>query len=607
MQEIEKTIDKKVIDYINKLNLSYNVEKDILYINGQEVNEYATRVIIAQIERQSNKEIDINTIKQILSNEGSFTVKEEDKELIDLFNLVDGDNDINESEWKEYLKWKRDEALWKTDKDGVKTSLIECLQNIIGFFNHFPKYKGKIYKNKIRGYAELDGKQITDEEINKMAADLIKYMLPNYSSIKGVRDAIMNIAYTNEINIIKQWMEDNYKEYYDPKNDYIDILLNDVFRCEELDTYKDLYYAETKIHLLASLKKMCYAKTEAEYKYDNILVLCSEQGGTGKTSFCEYLYTFDNVCYANIWEPESINFSNKDFLEQLHDSACNVFDEVSVKRSIFNAVKSFISKKNDKFRRSYGYVANNNMRKFVLWGTSNNNDFLKDYTAGLERRWMIIHISEDKMNGVYLKEKMTKDDYLFVRRLWAQIMHMYKKEPNFEMYLNHSWDDKLYQLQRKYKASNNEEYDTIINDLLEREYGFYDECYIDTDLIINQYKSNDAYNWCVIHNDEISEKQMKANRNEYIMKPEDREIKFWGKIDRIQKTVLYDILNKLKFDYTKTTLANEIKQTYIWDGYDNKPCNINGKSIKAYWRKEKIDRIPFVNHNSMDGQYKLPF
>ena len=124
MQETEKTIDKKVIDYINNIKLSYNIEKDILYVNGQEVNEYIARVIIAQIKRQCNKEVDIETIKKVLSDKGSFTIKEEDKELTDLFDLVDKDNNIAESEWKEYLKWKKEEALWKTDKDGVKTSLI---------------------------------------------------------------------------------------------------------------------------------------------------------------------------------------------------------------------------------------------------------------------------------------------------------------------------------------------------------------------------------------------------------------------------------------------------------------------------------------------------
>ena len=247
------------------------------------------------------------------------------------------------------------------------------------------------------------------------------------------------------------------------------------------------------------------------------------------------------------------------------------------------------------------------MRKFVLWGTSNNNDFLKDYTAGLERRWMIIHISEDKMNGVYLKEKMTKDNYLFVRRLWAQVMHMYKEEPNIEMYLNHSWDDLLFKLQREYKASNNEEYDTIINDLLEREYGFYDKYEIDADSIVSQYKYGNSFEWCSKHNNEYNQKENKSRAGEYIMKADDREIEYWGKIDRIQKTILYDILNKLHIDYTKPTLAAEMKLTERWKGCDNEPCNLNGRTIKGYFRVNKIERIKRNFDDQSDNQTKLPF
>ena len=599
-------MNENIIKFIDKLNISYDTENDHILFNGTNASEYDIKIICDRIKKLYNIEITKEDFINIIKDPNNIKISNNIQETKDMFDIIDADNNINESEWEQFLKWKNEDALWKTDKDGFKTSLIECLQNIIGFFNNFPKYKDKIYFNKIRNYAEYNGKQITDAEIHNFIIDLNKYMLPYYSSVKGVRDAIMTIAYSKEINMIKIWMEDNFKKYYDPNNDYIDILLKDIFRCEDLNKFYDLYYAELKLHLIASLKKMCYAKTEADYKYDNILVLCSIQGGTGKTSFCEYLYTFDNICYTNIWEPESVNFNNKDFLEQIHDSACNVFDEVSTKRSVFNSVKSFISKKNDKFRKSYGYVAANNMRKFVLWGTSNNNDFLKDYTTGLERRWMLIHISEDKMNGVYLKDKVTKDNYLFVRRLWAQVMHMHNENKDFELYLKHEWDDKLTILQREYKASNNEDYDTIINDLLEREYGFYDKEYVDIDLIVNQYKYGDSLSYCVSYDKEIEKKVSLYNEGKYILKPEDRPIKYWGKIDRIQKTVLYEILNKLNIEYTKPTLAGEMKTSGLWNGYDNRPCMIGNKTTMAYWRKNKVSRserkLNFFAHDS-----EIPF
>lgn len=598
-------IKKEILDYITSLNISYNDSDKKIYFNDEEASEYEIKVICERLKFNYNIDINVDKLKTILQDNGNITVIEND-ELGDITKIIDEDSSLKDSDAKSFLLWKKNTALWKTDKDGIKTSLIECQTNIEGFIENFPKYKNKIYFNVIRGYAEFNGKQITDKEIYEIMNDLNKYMLPYYSSPRGVKNAIDSVAFRRQRNINKTWLENNYKNNYDKDKDYIDILLRDIFRCEDLDKYYDLYYAEIKLHLLASLKKMCYAKNEMDYKYDNILVLCSEQGGTGKTSFCEYLYTFDNICYTNVWEPESVNFANKDFLEQLHDSAANVFDEVSVKRAIFNAVKSFISKKNDKFRKSYGYVADNKMRKFVLWGTSNNNDFLKDYTAGLERRWMIIHVSEDKMNGVYLKEKMQANNYEFVKRLWAQIMNMYNENKNFDMFLTHDWDDKLLKLQRDYKASNNETYNTIINDLLERHYGFYDEYNIDVDSIVEQYKYGNSADWCNAHNEELNIKIAKSLKNDYILKPGDRKIKYWGKIDRIQKTILYQILDKLNFEYTKPSLAAELKITGKWKGMNNNErCYTGEKVICGYFRINKEERVKYTFDDK--GQSHVPF
>ena len=58
----EKTINKSVIDYISKLNLSYDKEKDTLYLNNVECNEYIIRVILNQVERHTSQNIEIDTI-----------------------------------------------------------------------------------------------------------------------------------------------------------------------------------------------------------------------------------------------------------------------------------------------------------------------------------------------------------------------------------------------------------------------------------------------------------------------------------------------------------------------------------------------------------------
>lgn len=605
---INNEVNEKVLDYLKNDNLRYDEKEDKIFIKNIEADEYDIRVICAKIKEHLGIIIDEQRLKDILINVPveAEIIETETSIIKELDDIIDKDDSIEKSEWEKFKLWKNTEALWKINKDGEKTSLIECQKNIEGFIENFPKYKGKIYHETTRDYIEIDGLQLTDKEIFMIMGDLTKYMLPTCSSPSLVRNAINSVAFKNTRNRIKEWMEDNYENYYDDSKDYIEYILTDVFRCEDLDKFHDLYYEELKIHLMSSIKKLCYVKKEADFKYDNILVLCSVQGGTGKTTFPEFLYTFDDICYTNIWDPESINFTNKDFLEQLHNSACNVFDEVSVKRCIFNAVKSFISKKNEQYRKSYGFLASKHNRKFVLWGTSNNNDFLKDYTAELERRWMIIHVSEDKMNGVYLNNMMRKDNYLLVRRIWAQVMKLYKENPNFDMYLSHDWDDVLTKLQREYKSTNNESYNTIIDDFLEREYGFYDEFDVDVESIVAQYRYGNSKEWCEKHNEEIEIKESKARRDEYVMKPEDRYIKWYGKIDRIRKTTLHEILDKLKFEYTKTSLRAEMKTSGRWNGCEgNQICKIGKISYNAYWRKEKEQRI--VCPKNDNGHLCIPF
>jgi len=609
MQETEKTIDKKVLDFINKLNLSYNIEKDILYINGQETNEYSNKVIIAQIKRQCNKDIDIETIKKVLSDKGSFTVKEEDKELTDLFDLVDKDNNINESEWKEYLKWKRDEALWKIDKDGLKTGLMECILNIIGFIEHFPKLKNKIKFNKIRNIVEYDGRQVLDSDYH-MIIDLInRYFIPQYSNLKMIKEAVDNIGFKNQYN---RWVNYfNELKYENDGTDYIDYTIKNVLCCEEQEKYYDLYYETLKLMLLASMSRIYNKELKGiPTKYDTVVALCGKNGGSGKTTFFERLYDIDDNgnSYCYVCAGDSFDPKNKDFIERTHQNVCLFLDEVSMKRSIVTSVKGYITQKDDKFRKSYGFNNESHMRNFIIVASSNNDDILKDYTTNNERRWAIIKISENEKNYENVNKAF---DNGYRDKLWAFIKNIYKNE-QFNLYFTDERIIKLEEeIQRGYKASNNDDYNTIINDLLEREYGFvsiHGEEYIDIDYIIKQYQYGDSKKWCENHNLEWNEKYSKSLKGEYIMKPEDRLIETYGKINAIRKTDLYAILSRLNMDYTKPTLRSEIEYSKRWNGYlkDHDVYKINGLSQRAYWRKNLCGRTKF-NQNGNNSDTLLPF
>ena len=590
-------ITKQLVEYIKTLKITYNTDSNCIYFNNEPADEYSVRVLCERIKNLHKIELTKEELIDILLNNGNVSIVDKDTTIDEFFELIDQDNTIAENDWNAYKSWRENEALWHTDKDGIKTSIIDCFDNIVGFIEHFPKTRGRIKFNKIRNIVEFNGVQITDNDYHTIMNYITKYFLSTFGKLRTIKDACDNVANKNKFN---PWTDyfDKLK-YVDDGIDWIDYTIKNVLCCEEQEKYYNLYYETLKIMLLANMSRI-YNKElyNKPTKYDTVVALCGVNGGSGKTTFFERLYDIEDNghSYCYVVAGDSFQPKDRDFIERSHQSVCLFLDEVSMKRAIVTSVKGYITQQDDRFRKAYGYNSEPHMRGFIITASSNNTDILKDYTTDNERRWAIIKISEDENN--YIKVNKAFDEG-YRDKIWAFIKNIYDQK-EYKLYMT---DVRLKNLekdiQRGYKASNNEDYDTIVNDLLEREYGFYDKEYIDADAIVAQYKYGDSLQWCKEHNVEIHDKTNKSSQDKYTMKPEDRLIEYWGKIDRIQKTVLYEIISKIKIEFTKPSLAAEMRVSGRWNGYDNKPCRIAGNLVKGYWRKEKVDRTVFdeVRHN----------
>ena len=573
-----------------------------LIIGKNYMTDYHISVILQRLKLKTNIDVTVDELIEAVKTYG-IVKKEPDNEILDFFDIIDNDNNIIESEWKEYKKWREEEAIWYIDRDGEKTKLNECFENIVGFLENFPKTKGKIKFNNIRNIVEYEGRQVVDGDYHTFMNYINKYFMNTFSKLKMIKDAVDNVANKNKYNPWTEYFD--HLKYVDDGIDYIDYTIKNVLCCEEQDKYYDLYYETLKIMLLANMSRI-YNKElyNKPTKYDVVVALCGVNGGSGKTTFFERLYDIEDNghSYCYVVAGDSFQPKDRDFIERSHQSVCLFLDEVSMRRAIVTSVKGYITQQDDRFRKAYGYNSEPHMRGFIITASSNNTDILKDYTTDNERRWAIIKISEDENN--YIKVNKAFDEG-YRDKLWAFIKNIYDHE-EYKLYMTDARLKNLEKdIQRGYKASNNEDYDTIVNDLLEREYGFYDKEYIDADAIVAQYKFGDALQWCKEHNSEIHDKESKSSQDKYTMKPEDRLITYWGKIDRIQKTVLYEIINKLKIECTKPSLAAEMRVSGRWNGYDNKPCMIGGKTVKAYWRKEKVNRIEFDDVTNEEDKYDM--
>ena len=599
-----KQIAKIRMIFDNK-NIKYDKENDIIYIDNSEANEYYKRVMLAIVKERIGVDISLDELKEILSLENIDykNIDNEELELNEFFDIIDNDDTIKEDEWKKFKRWRNEDALWNEDKDGEKTKINECFDNIVGFLENFPKTKDKIKFNKSRNVVEIDGRQVEDNDYHTFINYINKYFIRTFSKIRMIKDAVDNVANKNKYNPWVNYF--NNLKYEDDGIDYIDYTIKNVLCCEEQEKYYDLYYETLKIMFIGVMTRIYNKDKNIATKYDSVVTFCGRNGGSGKTTFFEKLFDIENngYSYCYVVAGDSFKPGDKDFIERTHQCVCLLIDELTMKRSVVTSIKGYITQRDDRFRKSFGYTNEAHMRGFIITATSNNTDILKDYTTDNERRWLIIKMSENSKNYVNVNNAF---DNGYRDKLWAYVKNIYQND-NVKLYMT---DNNLLKLeadiQRDYKASNNEDYNTIVNDLLEREYGFYDSEYVDADAIVSQYKFRDSLQWCKNHNCEIWDKERRSQQDKYIIKPEDRLISYWGKIDRIQKTVLYDILNKLNIEYTKPSLAAEMRVSGRWNGHDNKPCIICGRTTKAYWRKQKVNRIDFDDiYPNRNDNYKL--
>ena len=604
-----KQIAKIRMIFDNK-NIKYDKENDIIYIDNSEANEYYNRVMLAIVKERIGVDISLDELKQILSLENIDyeNIDNDELELNEFFDIIDNDDTIKEDEWKKFKRWRNEDALWNEDKDGEKTKINECFDNIVGFLENFPKTKGKIKFNKTRNIVEFDGRQIKDGDYHTFINYINKYFIRTFSKLKMIKEACDNVANKNKYNPWVNYF--NNLKYEDDGIDYIDYTIKNVLCCEEQEKYYDLYYETLKIMFTGVMTRIYNKDKELPTKYDSVVTFCGENGGSGKTTFFERLFDIENNgnSYCYVVAGDSFKPGDKDFIERTHQCVCLLIDELTMKRSIVTSIKGYITQRDDNFRKSFGYNSEKYFRGFIITATSNNTDILKDYTTDNERRWLIIKMSENSENHVNVNNAF---DNGYRDKLWAYVKNIYQND-NVKLYFTDKNLTKLEEdIQRDYKASNNADYNIIVNDLLEREYGFIksmDKIIINVDYIVEQYKYGDSKEWVHRHNEEMTEKLKNAKEGKYILSPKDNLIVKFGKINRISKKDLFYILDKLGFEWTKVSLNAEMRYSGRWNGWKrgNNSCKINGSMINAYWRIENTELKDF-SYDKVDISQNLPF
>lgn len=178
----------------------------------------------------------------------------------------------------------------------------------------------------------------------------------------------------------------------------------------------DYLGAEDNIYTRAVMKKSLSAAVGRAIvggvKYDYMPILAGPQG-IGKSTFLANL--------GKQWFSDSlVSFEGKDAAELIQGTWINEVGELTaMNRQETNAVKQFLSKRDDRYRAAYGRRSKCYPRRCVFFGTSNDFEFLKDQTGN--RRFWPVDV------GINEPTKSVWDDMPGeIDQIWAEAVWYYR-------------------------------------------------------------------------------------------------------------------------------------------------------------------------------------
>lgn len=260
--------------------------------------------------------------------------------------------------------------------------------------------KGRIEMNQMNGKVEIDGKAI------ELSAELCYWFLEEF-----------NIdAY--ESTIISGLLYEAKKHRYHPVRRYLDGVASlepvdiDHLAEEHFGADDPFYNILVKKWLIGAVARIY----EPGCQFDNALILQGD-AYAGKSTWFATMggQWFDDSFGTNIESTKQLMVLHDCWIQEWSE-----FNNVASKQD-FSVLKSFLSRKNDKFVRPYGREASENPRTSVMGGSINPDFFLQDETG--DRKFWVIPVRRGWKIPIE-KIKADRD------RIWAAAVQAYRQNPN---------------------------------------------------------------------------------------------------------------------------------------------------------------------------------
>lgn len=321
--------------------------------------------------------------------------REKFEEAQRVFNLQEGTADSESGQELDlnWIKWM------KHDGNG---KIAKTINNAVLILENDPLLKGKIVTDEFASCGLIIGKVPWSMETGRRRwrdsddAGYYNYMEMFYgiTGKEKLDNALLIAGSQNRINDVKEYLKglkwDGVKR--------LDTLLVDYLGAE------DSAYVRAVMR-----KSLCAAVARAvigAVKYDYMPIFAGPQG-IGKSTFLSLL--------GRDWFSDSLTtFEGKEAAELIQGTWINEVGELTaMSKQETNAVKQFLSKTHDIYRAAYGKRTDKYPRRCVFFGTSNEEEFLKDVTGN--RRFWPVDVGVNKA-----KKSVWRDLPYEVDQIWAE-------------------------------------------------------------------------------------------------------------------------------------------------------------------------------------------
>lgn len=372
--------DKKENTYNNEkkdINRNENVQGNHLKENGE-----GKVIVDKHISGKDMREIPDNHKKVVNKNIGEIFLSDQ------------------ANQWMQHLE---------VDKLGQYKSTIE---NISLILENDENLKGKIALNEFSHRTVIKGNLPWHRLLNKKEGD--QWKDSDDSSLRHYIEKVYRITSPMKINDGLLIIEEKNK--FHPIRDYFNSLVWDGVKRVDNLFIDYLGASDTKYNRMVTRKALVAGVARIfnpGVKFDYMLVLVGKQG-VGKSHILSLL--------GQNWYSDSFNtVQGKEAYEQLQDAwIIEMAELTAAKKAETEAVKHFISKREDIYRVAYGKRVTKFPRQCVFFGTTNEMDFLKDKTGN--RRFWPVMVEKHRIK----KDLWREDIKAEIHQIWAEAVELWK-------------------------------------------------------------------------------------------------------------------------------------------------------------------------------------